>query len=177
MSSDKMKEIKLDKVTLNIGTGEPGDRLDKAMKLLRNMTGMKPVSTKTQKRIPTWKIRPGLQIGCRVTLRKEKAREMLNRLLLSMDNKIDARKFDSNGNFSFGIKEYLDIPEVEYDPSIGVIGLEVAITLERPGFRIKRRKLQKSKIGKKHLITKEDAQEFIKNKFNVELVESSEEEQ
>ncbi|MBI2663552.1 50S ribosomal protein L5 [Candidatus Woesearchaeota archaeon] len=171
MSSDKMKEIKLDKVTLNIGTGEPGDRLDKAMKLLRNMTGMKPVSTKTQKRIPTWKIRPGLQIGCRVTLRKEKAREMLNRLLLSMDNKIDARKFDSNGNFSFGIKEYLDIPGVKYDPEIGIIGLEAAVTLKRPGFRIKSRRLRPKKVHKSHLITKDEAIEFIKKEFKTEIVQ------
>src|SRR3989344_8571341 len=114
-----MKKIGIEKVTLNIGIGAATDKLEKSIKLLEKITGSKAVPTTTQKRIPTWKIRPGLQIGCKVTLRKEKAREMLNRLLLSMDNKIDAWKFDSNGNFSFGIKEYLDIPGVKYDPEIG----------------------------------------------------------
>ena len=76
---------------------------------------------------------------------------------------------------SFGITEYINIPGIEYRPEIGIIGLEVAVTLERPGFRIKRRMLKKSKIGKSHLITKEDAMNFIKNKFNIEIVNKEEE--
>ena len=172
-----MQQIRIEKITLNIGAGDAGDKLNKAATLLEKLTGRKSVKTITMERIPAWGVRPKLPIGVKLTLRGKKAEEILRRLFKANDNKMNIKKFDKSGNFSFGIKEYLDIPDVEYDPSIGVIGLEVAITLERPGFRIKRRKLQKSKIGKKHLITKEDAQEFIKNKFNVDLVESSEEEQ
>ena len=167
----KDREIKLDKLTLNIGTGEPGDKLEKAMKLLKNISDMKPVTTKTEKRIPGWKIRPGLQIGCKVTLRKQKAIDTLNKLFSSIDKKIEAKKFDDNGNFSFGIKEYLEIPTIEYDPDIGIIGLEAAVTLKRPGFRIKYRRLRKKKIHKKHLITKQEAMDFIKKEFGMEILQ------
>ena len=170
MSSDKMREIKVEKVTLNIGTGEPGDKLEKAMKLLHNISDMKPIITKSKSRIPSWDIRPGLEIGCKVTLRKQKALEILNRLFLAINNKVDAKKFDNNGNFSFGIKEYLEIPNVKYNPEIGIIGLEAAVTLQRPGFRIKKRRLKKKRVHRKHLITKEEAIEFVKREFNVEVV-------
>jgi len=171
-----MRNIRIEKITLNIGAGEAGDKLNKALKLLGGITGIKPVQTITMKRIPSWGLRPKLPIGAKVTLRGKKAEEVLKRLFMAKDNKINARKFDAHGNLSFGIKEYLDIPGVEYDPTIGVIGLEVAVTLERPGFRIKKRKLNRAKIGTKHLITKEEAREFIKNKFNVKIIEGEEDE-
>ena len=172
---NKMREIRIGKVTLNIGVGESGDKLDKAVSLLKEISGSNPVKTKTMKRIPTWNIRPKLVIGAKVTLRGEKAEEVLGRLLKAINNRIHIKKFDDYGNLSFGITEYINIPGIEYRPEIGIIGLEVAVTLERPGFRIKRRMLKKSKIGKSHLITKEDAMNFIKNKFNIEIVNKEEE--
>ena len=162
-----MKQIRIEKVTLNIGTGEPGDKLDKAVKLLQVISNEKPVQTKTKKRIPTWNIRPGLAIGAKVTLRKKKAEEMFKRLLQAVGQKIDASKFDKNGNLSLGIKEYLDIPGTKYDVKIGTIGLEAAITLERPGFCIKKRHYRRSNIPKRHLISKEEAIEFMKKEFGV----------
>jgi len=171
-----MSNIKIEKITLNIGVGAPGDKLNKAKELLEKISEGKAVETKTIKRIPTWGLRPKLPIACKVTLRGQKAEEVLSRLLKAIDNKLDERKFDTTGNFSFGIKEYIDIPGVEYDPSIGVIGLEIAVTLERPGFRVKRRRLRTNKIAVKHRITKEEAQDFIKNKFNVNVSKGEEEE-
>ncbi len=170
-----MQEVKIEKITLNIGVGETGDKLNKAFKLLEKLTGVKPIQTMTMKRIPSWGLRPKLPIGVKATLRGKRAEEVLARLFKAIDNKISIKKFDSNNNFSFGVKEYLDIPGAEYDPNIGVIGLEVAVTLEKPGFRIKRRRLKKTKIGAKHLITREAAQTFIKNKFSVNIVEKEEE--
>tara|TARA_Y100000310_G_scaffold159627_1_gene159236 strand:- start:9022 stop:9528 length:507 start_codon:yes stop_codon:yes gene_type:complete len=166
---NKMKQIQIEKITLNIGTGEPGDRLEKAKLLLNHITNAKSVQTTTQKRIPTWGVRPGLQLGCKVTLRGQKAIGVLKRLLKAVDNQLTQRKFDDTGNFSFGIAEYLDIPDTKYDASIGIIGLETAVTLERPGYRIKRRRIKKRKIGTKHAITKEEAIEYIKNEFKVEI--------
>src|SRR3989344_233086 len=116
-NQNPMRKIRIEKLTLNIGAGESGEKLFKAM-----------------------------------------------------DNKINEKKFDNTGNLSFGIPEYIDIPNVEYDPSIGIIGLEAAVTLERPGYRIKRRRIRNKKIAFKHFITKEEAKEFIKSRFNVEIV-------
>jgi len=166
-----MRKIRIEKVTLNIGVGQPGDKLEKAMKLLKNITDRKPVQTKTMKRIPTWGLRPNLPIGCKVTLRGDLAEKILNRLLKSRGNILPNSKFDNLGNFSFGIPEYIDIPDVEYDPDIGIIGLEVAVNLVRPGYRIKLRKIKKAKIPQRNRITKEEALEFIKEKFNTKIEE------
>lgn len=166
-----MRDIGIEKVTLNIGTGEPGAKLEKARKLLKMITGMTVVSTVTQKRIPTWKIRPGLEIGCKVTVRGKKAKELLKRLLQGAGNKIEEYKFDKQGNVSFGVKEYLDVPGLKYDAEIGVIGFNVAVTLKRPGFRIKRRRLKRKEVPKRHMISKENAIEFMKKEFNITVGE------
>lgn len=166
-----MRTIRIEKVTLNIGAGKDQTKLEKGIKLLKNITGINPIKTFTNKRIPDWGIRPGLPIGCKITLRKEKAIELLRRLLAAKDNKLKASQFDEKGNIAFGIKEYIDIPGVKYDHEIGVMGLEVCVTLERPGFRIKRRRVCKRKIHKKHMITKQEAFDFMKQKFSVEVGE------
>lgn len=164
-----MREIHVEKVTLNIGVGSPGDKLDKAMRLLKNISGRKPVQTSSDKRIPTWGVRPKLPIACKVTVRGKEASKLLKRLLSAMDNSISMRKFDKFGNFSFGIKEYIDIPEVPYEASIGVIGLEAAVTLSRKGFRIKRRSKLKRKIPSRHNISDVQAMDFMKKEFSLVL--------
>ncbi len=169
-----MQQILVEKVTLNMGVGGPGDKLDKAMKLLKIISSSKPVSTSSNKRIPTWGVRPKLPIACKVTVRGKKAEELLGRLLKAIDNTIPKRKFDKFGNFSFGIVEYIDIPGVPYDPSIGVIGLEVAVTLARKGFRIKRRARAASKVPARHKVNTTQAIEFMKTKYNVDLGEEEE---
>ena len=161
-----MRNIKVEKVTLNFGAGKENVRLEKGVKLLKKLTGIDPVKTVTMKRIPTWGVRPGLQIGCKVTLRGKKAEEILIMLLKAVDNRIPASKFDDYGSFSFGIKEYIDIQEIEYIPEIGIIGFEAAVTLARPGFRVKAR-LKSSRLGKKHKITKQEAISFMEEKFNL----------
>ena len=168
-----MKEVRIEKPTLNIGTGEPGDKLEKAKRLLAKITESKPIETKAKKRIPTWGVRPGLKIGCKVTLRKKRAEEVLARILVAKENKLEESKFDKEGNVSFGIKEYLEVPGVDYDPQIGIIGLEMAVTLERMGFRIKRRHNQKRRIKQKQRITKEEAIRFMQEKFKVKVGEQA----
>ena len=166
-----MKEIKVSKVSLNIGAGGPGDKMDKALKLLNTISGSKAVSTITNKRIPTWGVRPKLAVGARVTLRGKKAEELLKRLLHAVEYKLPFSKFDKFGSFSFGIPEYIDIENIKYDPSIGVIGLEVAVTLERPGFRVKKRAIASKKIPSRHRITKEEAINFMQSNFNLKVGE------
>ena len=164
-----MEEIRIEKVTLNIGTGGPGDNLDKAMKLLQNLTSSKPVQTSTKKKIPTWGLRPGLKIGCKVTLRGRKAESFFKKLLEAKNNSLNPKNFDTNGNLSFGISEYLDIPGAEYDMSIGIIGLEAAVTLTKPGFRISKRRIKQKKIPYKIRISKQKAMDFVSNKYSIKI--------
>ncbi len=165
-----MRNIRIEKVTLNIGVGQAGDKLEKAVKLLESITHGKAVRTITMERIPTWGIRPKLPIGTKITLRKNKAGELLARLFKAIGNSIPASKFDSTGNFAFGIKEYIDIHGVDYNPEIGIIGLDVAVTLTRPGYRVKLRRAKQARIPSRHRITKEDAIKFVKDKFNINIV-------
>lgn len=175
--SEIMKKIRIEKITLNIGTGKPGLELEKALKLLERVSGKKPVETKSMKRIPTWGVRPGLTIGAKVTLRGENAKEVLKLLLQSQDLMLSQRNFDSQGNLSFGISEYLDMPNMEYDPDIGMMGLECAVTLCRPGVRITRRHLFKKKLPQRQKITKEEAIKFMKENFEMKLKEEEETEE
>jgi large subunit ribosomal protein L5 len=169
LNKNPMEEVRIEKVTLNIGVGEPGEKLEKALKLLETITGKKAVKTKAKKRIPEFNIREGLEIGAKVTLRGNDATEILKKLFKAVDNKIPISKFDERSNLSFGIEEYIHIPGIKYDPSIGIIGLDVCITFEKPGFRIKRKRLSK-KISKKHMIKKEEVIDFLKKNFGVEVL-------
>lgn len=166
-----LKNIKIGKVVLNIGAGKDAGRLEKGLKLLKMISGKDAVKTITQKRIAGWGLRPGLPVGCKVTVRGDDAVELVKQLLGGVDRLLSKNHFDSNGNISFGIPEYIDIPGLNYDPEIGVIGLQVSITLERPGFRVARRKLKKSRIGESHRISKVDAIAFMKDNFGVKLKE------
>lgn len=166
-----MKSIRIEKVTLNIGAGKDQARLDKGMSLLSSITSGTPIKTITSKRIQEWGLRPGLPIGCKITLRKGKAVKILPRLLDAVDNKLRERQFDGNGSIAFGIHEYIDIPGVKYDPKIGIMGLEVCITLERHGYRVKRRRLLTRRIPVRHRISKREAIEFMSNNFNIKVGE------
>ena len=169
-----MKQISIEKVTLNVGTGKPGPELEKAKLLLEKLTGRKPVETLTKKRIPGWGLRPNLPIGCKVTLRGQKADEMVRLLLQAKDSLIDERSFDQRGNFAFGIREYLEIPRVQYIPEVGIIGLEVAVTLQRKGFRVKRRARRVHEISARHAIGKDEAIVFAQQHLNIQVVKKSE---
>jgi len=178
MKTEKMKnpmrEIKIDKITLNIGAGVEAENVDKAMALLKTLSGAKVVKTLCSKRIATWKLRPGLPIGAMVTIRGKKAETLLKQLLQAVSFEIKPTSFMENG-FSFGIKEYIDIAGVKYDPKIGIIGLDVAVSLKRPGFRVKTRKLKKSKLGFGHHITAQDAQVWAQEKLGIKLKAAEEE--
>jgi large subunit ribosomal protein L5 len=165
---NNMRNIKIEKITINIGCGEAGEKLDKAKKLLENLTNKKIVITKTNKRT-TFGSPKGSDIGCKVTLRGNDAKEFLKRAMDAIDKKLSKNVFDKQGNFSFGIKEHIDIPGIKYDPEIGILGMDVCVSLERPGFRVKRKKIS-SKIGKKHLITPEETGEWVAKTYGVEII-------
>ena len=161
-----MRKIKVSKITLNCGAGKNEALLEKAVKLLAKLSPVAPMKTKTTKRIPGWGLRPNLAIGCKATVR-EGAKELLLRLLEARGMKLVAKQFDAQGNFSFGIAEYIDIPGLEYDPDLKIIGLEVAVSLERPGYSIKRRKVRSRKVGAGHVVSKEDAIKFAREELGI----------
>ncbi len=160
--SNPMREILIDKVVINIGVGESGERHKKALILLERLTGQKPTPTYSKKTIRDFGIRKGEAIGVKVTLRGEKAKRFLMDALKTKDFKLRASQI-SDGNFSFGIQEHIDLPGVSYDPEIGIFGMDVCVSLKRRGFRVKFRKIARSKVGKKHRITKEETIEFLRS--------------
>ncbi len=166
---NKMQEIRIEKVTLNIGTGKSQDQLEKGVQLLGLITGKKPIKTVTQKRIPGWGLRPGLPIGCKITLRNDDAKEVIKRMVEAKDFVLKNNNFDKNGSISFGLSEYIDIPGLKYNPEIGTMGLQICITLQRPGFRVKYRKIQKKKVPPKHRVTKEEAIDYLSKNFKVKM--------
>lgn len=166
-----MREVLLDKVTVNIGVGEAGERLLKAKKILEMITHQKPISTKAKRTNRDFGIRPGMEIGCKVTLRKAAAEDFLKRAFWTRNNRIAEYSFDHEGNFSFGIPDYTDFEGVKYDPEIGIFGMDVTVTLKRRGKRISQRRRMSRRIPSHHRVTKEEGLEFVKTKFGVEVVE------
>ena len=151
---------------MNVGVGEPGERLEKIKKLLEQISGTTAVKTRTNKRIPEWGLRPDLEIGVKTTVRGEMALELLKRLLQANENSVRMSNFDKRGNLSFGIPEYIHIPGARYDYTVGIVGISVSVTLIRRGFSIARGRVKRT-IGKRHLITKDEAANFIKEKYGV----------
>ena len=164
-----MKKIFLNKVVLNMGVGKSGDPIETGKKTLVQITGKKPNARNAKKAHRDWGIRKDEPIGVAVTVRGNDATKLLKKLLVVKDNKIIKKAIDNEGNFSFGIKEHIDIPEIKYDPKIGILGLEVSVSLARPGFNIKFNK-SKAKVGKNHRITKNDAIKFLTEEFGVQIV-------
>ena len=165
-----MKKISLAKVVLNMGVGKSGEPIEIGKKALEQITGKKPNARNAKKSHRDWGVRKGEPIGVAVTVRGNDAAKLLKRLLVAKDNQIKERVFDNEGNLSFGLKEHIDIPEIKYDPKIGILGLDVSISLARPGFNIKLRSKRKAKVGKHHRITKNDAIKFLTEEFGVEVV-------
>jgi large subunit ribosomal protein L5 len=165
---NKMSQIKIEKVVLSIGG--TADILEKGQKLLAKITGGKPIKKSSTKRIPSLNVRPGLDVGCMITLRGKKAEDTLKRLLGALDFKLKRRQFSEN-SFSFGIKEYIEIPEMEYIRDVGIIGLDVSVAFVKPGKRVIRKKIKRGKLPKKQNISAEEIIEFMQKKFNIKLKE------
>lgn len=165
-----MREIQIEKVVLNIGVGEGGDKLAKAEKVLESITKQKPSRTLAKKSVREWSVKRGEPIGCMVTLRGEKAKEILKRLFDAVERRVKRGSFDGMGNLAFGVREHIDIPGVSYDPEVGMFGMDVCVTLARPGYRLRRRRRMARPIPPRHRITREEAIDFITDKFGVQVV-------
>jgi large subunit ribosomal protein L5 len=165
-----MKKPRIEKVTVNIGVGEGGERLRKAEQVLQEITHQKPILTISKTINKDWGIRKGMPIGCKVTLRGEKAIDFLKRALWTRNNKIADWSFDKEGNVSFGISDHTEFEGMKYDPNIGIFGMDICVTMERPGYRIKKRRINRKKVPHRHRMTPEETMEFLKEELNVEVV-------
>ena len=165
-----MKKVKIEKLTLNFGAGTDQKKLEKGIKLLKLISGKEPIKTLSKVRIPTWGLRVGLPIGCMITLRGEEAEKLLVRMLKAKENKLKERCFDAQGNFSFGLHEYIDMQDVKYDAEIGIMGFECSVTLKKPGARISIKSTKRSKLPHSQRVSKEDAINFVKEKFKIEVI-------
>ncbi len=132
-----MEIPKLDKIVINIGVGEAKDNakaLEAAMTDLAAITGQKPVVTKAKKSVANFKIREGMNIGCKVTLRSDKMYEFMDRLFsIALPRVRDFRginpnSFDGRGNYALGIKEQLIFPEIDYDKIDKIRGMDIIFT-------------------------------------------------
>ena len=164
-----MNNVIISKATVSIGVGESGERLSRAINLLETMFGQKPVKTFSKVTNPEFGIRKHQPIACKVTLRGDKADKAISMILEGIGNTIDEKQFDVQGNLSFGIHEHIDIPGMKYNPDIGIFGMNISVTFEKPGYRVKRRKIQKSTVPKKHRITKEETIKYMEDNFHINL--------
>ena len=155
---------------MNIAVGKSGEPLEKAKKVLSQLTGRNPATKRAKKTVKEFGIRKGEPIAAVVTLRREQASEFLSRALEAVGNKVKASSFDAFGNLSFGVKEHIEIPGTKYVPELGIFGATVHVTLGRPGYRLRERSMRPGRIGRSHYVNKEDAIGFVQSNFRTQVV-------
>lgn len=169
-ASNKMLEPRVAKVVINMGVGASGERLEKAAKLLEQLAGQKPSIRRAKRTIKEFNIKKGEPIAVAVTLRGSRALEFLDKALTAIGRRIKYSSFDDYGNVSFGIKEHIVLPGAKYDPDIGIFGMDVTVKLERPGYRVMRRRRCRSSIPRRHRVSREEAAVFFMTKLGVKVV-------
>ena len=168
--SNTMRTPVIDKVIVHMGVGESGQHLVNAEEILRTITGQTVVRCFAKRTLPAFAIKKKEPIGCKVTLRGQKAQEFLEIALDIVEKSLVKSQFDSLGNVSFGIEEHTDFPGMRYDPNIGVFGMDVTVVIKRPGERICKRRIATRKIPTNHRVTVEDAIVFLNESYGVEVI-------
>lgn len=169
--TNPMSQPQIEKVTVNIGVGEAGERLKKAESVLENITNHKPIQTISTITNQEFGIRKRMPIGCKVTLRGTDAHDFLKKAWETREKRIADYAFDEQGNLSFGIPDHTLFKDQKYNPDIGIFGMDISITMEKPGYRIKRRRFQQRKVPHKHQVSKEEAMNYISKTFDVKVIE------
>ncbi|HIH50130.1 MAG: 50S ribosomal protein L5 [Candidatus Micrarchaeaceae archaeon] len=171
--ANSMRNLRINKLVINIGTGSDENLQGNAKRLIETITGRKSADEISRTRNPSFKIAKGQKIGAFVTVRGDAAKKLVTRLFEAVDNKIKERAITSN-SLSFGIPEYIDISGVKYDPKVGMLGMNVNLSFRRSGLRVALRKRQNAKVPAKHReVSKEEIIDYIKKEFNVSAVEEA----
>jgi len=165
-----MRTPVVEKVIVHMGVGESGQHLVDAEEILRKITGQEVVRCHAKRTLPAFSIKKNEPIGCKVTLRGQRAQEFLEIALGIVEKTLNRTQFDSLGNVSFGIEEHTDFPGMKYDPNIGVFGMDVTVVLKRPGERICKRRIAARKIPTGHRVTVDDAIAFLNESYGVEVM-------
>jgi len=163
-----MRNPKITKVVLS--AGDKDKELDKAVQLLKLVSGKNPQVVKSgpKRRIPAFGVKPDMPLGTNVTVRGKDAVKLLNKLLGAIDNQLKKKQISEN-TFSFGIREYIEIPGIGYEREIGIKGFNVTVSFERAGFRVARKKIKSGKIGKNQRIPKEEIIKFMEDEFKTQF--------
>lgn len=164
-TENKMRKIEIEKVVLNVGG--TAEVLEKGYKLLKLVTGRVPARMRSKKRIPTLGVRPGLEVGAVVTIRKD-VHTVAKRMLTAIENKLRKKQIAPN-QFSFGVKEYIEVPGLEYQRDIGMMGFDVTIVFKRAGRRVRLKKIKTGKIPKRQIITKQEIIKFMEENFQTKF--------
>ncbi len=169
----EMREPRVEKVVVHMGVGQGGRELGKAEDIIEEITGQQSVRTLAKRTEPDFGIRQGDPIGTKVTIRGDDATEFLETALPLAD--LSVKQFDDTGNFSFGVEEHTEFPSQEYDPTVGIYGLDVTVNLVRPGYRVSKRDKATRSIPSNHRLTPEDAIAFLEATFDVTVEETDDE--
>ena len=170
MENNNMKEMEIEKMVLHCGGTE--NKLEKSIELLNMIVkGKNKIFIKqSTRRIPAFGISPGKKSGCKVTLRdKEIIMDLLRRFFASFDNELNINQITEN-QLCFGIREYIEVPGLEYDRDIGILGFEVMLVFKRKGKRVKLKKIKRGKYPKKQRVTREEIVEFLTKNLGVEII-------
>jgi large subunit ribosomal protein L5 len=165
----EMREPRIEKVVVHMGIGEGGRELANAEDILEEITGQQSVRTTAKRSAQDFGVRRGTPVGAKVTLRGETAESFLDTALELAD--LRRSMFDDTGNFSFGVEEHTEFPSQEYDPNVGIYGLDVTVNMVRPGYRVSKRDKASRSIPSGHRLTADDAVAFLEANFDVEVSE------